>query len=318
MGRRGAIVFALTLVSGLIWTIAPVRGNVADLEASFAEQVNAERSAAGLPGYEGAADLVEVARRHSARMASEQRLYHNPALSSEVQDWQAVGENVGVGSSVDSIHQAFMASQTHREVILSSTFTQVGMGVYVDDDGGIWVTQVFRKPQSAAPAPQPAAAAPATEPPPAEPRAARAPRAPVATPAPAPVAPAVEGLAPGGPASAADEAAAAAAAAAASAAVSEAEEARVAAVAAFEAAATLAAPPAPVTAPADVAPGVAARDRRVTLPIGFAASFLLAVVLGLLAEVGRYPLSDWRRQRNQDSMSSSRSPSSTAWTFPVS
>ena len=93
-----------------------------------------------------------------------------------------------------------------------------------------------------------------------------------------------------------------------------------AAATAFEAGAALATPPAPV----GIRPVLSApirpveTERQVTLPIGFATSFLLAVVLGLLAEVGRYPLSDWRRQRNQDSMSSSRSPSSTAWTLPVS
>lgn len=315
-------VLLFTLVSGLIGTFAALgaTGPTAE-EDGFATRVAAERSAAGLAAYAAAGDLADVARRHAQRMASEDRLYHNPSLGSEVQGWQAVGENVGVGASVDDIHRAFMASSTHRHAILSPEFTQVGMGVVFGADGRLWVAQVFRRPAGAAggtaPAPGSAAApAPAAKPP-------------VARPAPAAVDPAV----------AAQRAAARAAAEAQTArAEVEAAVAEAARLAALEAAAqeadaaavrdTLAAdlavatldrpaPPALVLSTAlPTTPTIAGRD--VTAPIGLAAALLLAVVLGLLAEVGRYPLSDWRRQRNQASMSSSRSPSSTAWTLPVS
>jgi len=286
-----------TLVSGLIWTIAPVRANgSAEHEAAFLSQANGERSAAARAAYAGAADLVEVARRHSQRMAAEGRLHHNPALSSEVQGWQAVGENVGVGASVDSIHRALMDSPTHRDNLLSGTFTEAGMGVHVDGDGTIWVTQVFRQPATATAAPGPAPAGALVD--------ADAATTTMAVPAPSSA---------GGGAALSD----------AGADVAE-------LAASFAATASRAAPAArlsTVNAPTSLGSTVAesaggdvvgAHARRVTVPIGVAASFLLAVVLGLLAEVGRYPLSDWRRQRSQASISSSRSPSSTAWTLPVS
>jgi hypothetical protein len=316
---RGLVVGLFALVSGPFWTFAAVgaAGSVAE-EDGFAARVASERSGAGLTPYAGAGDLVDVARRHAARMAAEGRLHHNPSLGSEVQDWEAVGENVGVGASVDDIHRAFMASASHRHAILSTAFTEVGLGVAFGPDGRLWVAQVFRRPMAAAaPAPAPAAA-------PAAKVAARS--APAPRPAPDPAALAAARAARAAEAAAAEHAAIAAAAEADRAAAARAAEAE-----GIEVAERLAAnlavgasvgPPAPaVLARVEVAaadPSV----RRVTLPVGLAASALLAVVLGLLAEVtrgsARYPLSDWRRQRNQASISSSRSPSSTAWTLPVS
>jgi hypothetical protein len=117
-----------------------------DLEAQFVAKMNAARQANGLAPYAVASDLASIARSHSAQMASSQTLYHNPSLTSQVQNWQAVGENVGEGPTVSDIHTAFMNSPEHRANILDHDFTQVGVGVVVDKNGMIWVTEDFRKP----------------------------------------------------------------------------------------------------------------------------------------------------------------------------
>jgi hypothetical protein len=83
-------------------------------------------------------------------MASGQSLYHNPRLTTAVHNWQAVGENVGEGPSVGDVHVAFMNSPEHRANILDHDFTQVGVGVSVDKNGIVWVTEDFREPMSAA------------------------------------------------------------------------------------------------------------------------------------------------------------------------
>jgi hypothetical protein len=115
-------------------------------EAQFVANMNAARQASGLAPYSVAGDLSSVARSHSAQMASQQSLYHNPGLTTQVQNWQAVGENVGEGPTVSDIHTAFMNSPEHRANILDHDFTQVGVGVSVDKNGIIWVTEDFRKP----------------------------------------------------------------------------------------------------------------------------------------------------------------------------
>jgi hypothetical protein len=119
-----------------------------DFEAQFVAKMNAARQSSGLAPYSVASDLVSIARNHSAQMASQQSLYHNPSLTSQVQNWQAVGENVGEGPSVSDIHTAFMNSPEHRANILDHDFTQVGVGVAVDKNGIIWVTEDFREPMS--------------------------------------------------------------------------------------------------------------------------------------------------------------------------
>jgi len=118
-------------------------------EAQFIADMNAARQANGLAPYSVAYDLTAVARNHSAQMASSQTLYHNPSLTSQVQNWQAVGENVGEGPTVSDIHTAFMNSPEHRANILDHDFTQVGVGVSVDKNGIIWVTEDFRQPMGA-------------------------------------------------------------------------------------------------------------------------------------------------------------------------
>jgi hypothetical protein len=116
------------------------------MEAQFIAKVNAARQANGQAPYSIAGDLTSIARGHSANMARQQSLYHNPSLTTQVQNWQAVGENVGEGPDVNDIATAFMQSPEHRANILDHDFTQIGVGVSVDKNGIIWVTEDFRKP----------------------------------------------------------------------------------------------------------------------------------------------------------------------------
>lgn len=116
---------------------------------SFVAKANAERTSRGLRALVVKSDLTAVAARHSARMASQSKLYHNPSLGSEVSGWQVVGENVGNGGSVESIHTALMNSPAHRANILATEYTEIGIGTVTDSRGVIWMTQVFRLPMAA-------------------------------------------------------------------------------------------------------------------------------------------------------------------------
>ena len=142
-------VAALLVVPAVIAVAAfcGASASAAGSEASgFVAKANAERASRGLRTYTVASDLAAVARRHAQRMASKGTLYHNPSLGSEVSGWQVVGENVGMGGDVASVHQAFMNSPEHRANILARDFTEIGVGTVRDADGVLWVTQVFRLP----------------------------------------------------------------------------------------------------------------------------------------------------------------------------
>jgi uncharacterized protein YkwD len=136
-------------ITGVVAVAAPSAAfadSTYSMEAQFIAKMNAARQANGQAPYSVSSDLTAIARSHSANMASKNSLYHNPSLTSEVQNWQAVGENVGEGGTVSDIHTAFMNSPEHRANILDHDFTQVGVGVSVDKRGVIWVTEDFREP----------------------------------------------------------------------------------------------------------------------------------------------------------------------------
>ncbi|MBI1843250.1 MAG: CAP domain-containing protein, partial [Actinobacteria bacterium] len=83
-------------------------------EFSFLQSTNDARAAAGLAPLKMSTSLVEYARSHSARMLQAGTIFHTEDLAvvanERVPRWQRAGENVGVGGSVDSLHNALMNS----------------------------------------------------------------------------------------------------------------------------------------------------------------------------------------------------------------
>ena len=161
MARR-AVSALVALVAVLVTLVAvSVPAYAGPGEGEFVSRTNSARQANGRSSYAVRSDLVSVARRHAQRMAAKGTIYHNPNLASEVSGWRAVGENVGMGGNVKSIHDAFMNSTHHRANILDRDFTEVGIGTATDSDGVLYVAEVFRQPEGTvrpapAPAPKPA------------------------------------------------------------------------------------------------------------------------------------------------------------------
>lgn len=122
----------------------------AEVESAFLALTNKERVARGLRPLAMNADLVAVARRQSQRMASAGSLWHNTNIVRELTGWEALGENVGRGPTVNDIHVAFMQSPSHRVNVLDRGFTLVGMGAVVLPDGYIYITEDFEEPRGAA------------------------------------------------------------------------------------------------------------------------------------------------------------------------
>lgn len=89
-------------------------------------------------------ELSKVARLHTKEMIRQNLLYHTKEsdLVHRVTGWSTLGENVGVGGTVDSLEQAFLASPGHRANILYTQYRNVGIGV--DEAlGQMWVTVLF-------------------------------------------------------------------------------------------------------------------------------------------------------------------------------
>jgi hypothetical protein len=138
--------------------------------------VNAARIAAGVGALSDDPRLDAIAQAQAQRMAARNAIYHNPNLKSDATaagvNWQVIGENVGVGPDVGSIHQGFMASPPHHENIVYPDYDVIGVGVATGNDGSVFVAQEFAglapaappartSPPAAPAAHAPAAAAPA-------------------------------------------------------------------------------------------------------------------------------------------------------------
>ncbi len=128
--------------------------------------INQARAQAGLPGYTVSVGLNTSAGRHNAVMASGCGLSHQcpgePALGARESaagvHWTAAGENIGEGGPVAGSEAAIAQlavgltqsmldekppDDGHRLNILSSAFTHVGIAVFRDSSGTVWLTQDF-------------------------------------------------------------------------------------------------------------------------------------------------------------------------------
>ena len=138
---------ALALAAVLTGALTAAPASATTTEDSLTARLNGARSDQGLPSLAPRSDLVAVARAQATRMADSGTLYHNPNLTTDVANWRWVGENVGYGPDVQTVHVAFMNSDAHRANILDTDFTEVGIGV-VERGDRVWVAEVFRRPQT--------------------------------------------------------------------------------------------------------------------------------------------------------------------------
>lgn len=113
-------------------------------ERGFARKINGARANADLGRLRIDPELSKVAMKHTRLMTAENELVHtsSDALRRRVTNWLILGENVGVGATVGSLHTAFLASPAHRANVLHSSFNYVGVGVK-RAAGRMWVTIVF-------------------------------------------------------------------------------------------------------------------------------------------------------------------------------
>ena len=149
---------------------SPTGSATADQDGAPAAQVlaliNRARATAGLPALTLTAGLESTSSAHNLLMADGCGLSHQcpgepPIGDRETAagvDWTAAGENIGEGGPVADttaaiasmavgLTQSMLDEQPpndgHRLNILSTTFTHIGIAVYRDSSGTVWLTQDF-------------------------------------------------------------------------------------------------------------------------------------------------------------------------------
>jgi len=123
---------------------APAPANDGSAASQLLSLVNRFRAAHGLPALSSASDAMAKAQQHARDMAAQGRIYHSSSMSSGISGgWTALGENVGMGSSVSQIESMFEGSSQHRANLLNPSFNQIGVGVAQGSDGALYVTEFF-------------------------------------------------------------------------------------------------------------------------------------------------------------------------------
>jgi cysteine-rich secretory family protein len=115
-------------------------------ERKFSRKINKARRGSNMRKLSLDPELSKVARKHAKEMARRNLLHHTPQskLARRVTRWSYLGENVGMGGAVGSLHRAFMNSAPHRHNILRSAYKHSGVGV-VKKRGRMWVTVIFEE-----------------------------------------------------------------------------------------------------------------------------------------------------------------------------
>ena len=131
----------LALAMSSLFPAAAHADTVSD-EAAFVAKINELRISQGLAPLQVNANLVDKARAWSAGMAAAGRIWHSTLSDGITEDWKKLGENVGMGGSVDGLHKAFVASPHHYENLVDPAFGYVGIGIAMSGST-IFVTEEF-------------------------------------------------------------------------------------------------------------------------------------------------------------------------------
>ena len=115
--------------------------------------LNQDRIANGLPALQLDEELCRLARIKSTDMKQNNYFAHvSPTYGSAAEmltyfgyKFSGVGENIAHHATVEKSQAAFMSSSGHRQNILGSQWDRVGVGVVYDEQGYVYVTQLFAR-----------------------------------------------------------------------------------------------------------------------------------------------------------------------------
>ncbi|MCS6978157.1 MAG: CAP domain-containing protein [Gemmatales bacterium] len=131
--------------------------NLSELEQRVFELINQERTSRGLAALTLNSRLISAAQHHATNMARFDRLAHSipeadlPNLIDRINfyryNYRAAGETIAFGyPGARDVVNAWMNSEGHRNIILTATYTQVGVGVRNNRQGRPYYCLVFGQP----------------------------------------------------------------------------------------------------------------------------------------------------------------------------
>ena len=157
-----AMAAALLVTSPAAAQSAP-SSSVAAIERRMAELANQSRAAVGARPVAVDVRFAAASRDWSCQMARTKNFAHDPNFAAGGALAEIIAARSGADGDVGAqLHQQFLDSSAHREILLNPAYTRVGIGVCVLN--GYWVTERFGTGAAVA-APAPVRPTPTTTPP---------------------------------------------------------------------------------------------------------------------------------------------------------
>ncbi len=193
MLTAAVLAVAVTAAAGVAAPGAAGAASTPADEAVFLTKINGLRASVGLAALSSDAALAATSCTWNDQLIVANALSHDPNLSAAIAsvepNWRKGGENVGMGGTVDSLFDAFVASPGHYQNLVDPQYSRVGICAARSPSGKLFTTHRFLGVGSAPappppPPPPPTTAAPPPPPPPTPPTTAAPPPPPPPTPAP--------------------------------------------------------------------------------------------------------------------------------------
>jgi len=134
----------------------PSFADATPIERRAFELINSIRVKSGIPALGWDPELCRIARDHSQNMARSRFFSHiNPSglspkdrvLEAGVRPFRVLAENIAYNQGYDDpgafAVERWMVSAGHRENILSKEFRASAIGVFVNSEGSVYLTQLF-------------------------------------------------------------------------------------------------------------------------------------------------------------------------------
>jgi uncharacterized protein YkwD len=122
----------------------------ADPAGALFEMINRARASEQLTPLSRDAQLDAIAQHHAEAMRRLKRIVHDAGegdphrrVEAAQLDVLSTGENVANALDVRLAHRILWASPSHRENLLEARFDRVGIGTAPDDDGSVYVCELF-------------------------------------------------------------------------------------------------------------------------------------------------------------------------------
>ena len=120
-------------------------------EQSAGNLLNSDRARYNLAPLMLDPELCRIARIKSEDMRDNQYFSHTSPAYGDIADmlrrfgvqFTAAGENIAHHATIEKSQAALISSPGHRRNILSAGYTKAGVGVAIDENGFVYLTQIF-------------------------------------------------------------------------------------------------------------------------------------------------------------------------------